>query len=558
MRSVPAWSPVPALALTLLALAAGTLAMAPARRLPAIVFVSRNPIAGDPGAIPGLGPHHRAAITGGRLLVREPDGRVRELLPAGRFEDVSDPSVSPDGRTIAFAGVTRDDRSWRLFLVGVDGTGLRAIPAHGPPPFAELDPCWIDDSTLVFASTRDHRRAQYADVPVTNLFLLRLAGPDGVPVRTRLTSERNGAEEPAFDRKQGEIVFARWWFNPWRAAANASGITDQDELALPRDTVNLWHAMAVPLEGGPARLAAADLRTRRGAMGYQPAVLPDGSVVSVYAANLGLSPAPIATGLHRQSPRFGRAERLAGAIVSGREGDSYAGTEGLAAPAACSPAVLPDGRVLFSYAPGGRGDLGLHVMNARGSAITRVLDLPGTLELDAAPIVPWRPSSRSRPANLDPVADLEGGVPAFRFHALDVFGERRWGSAGRGAPPRTPGTRLRFFTTVAGRDGSADSAVLVHVAPVGPGGEVDVRLPAGMPMFEQLVDSTGRVLMTAHGPAHVAGSNAGVPRTTSRCVGCHLGHSTLPARDGQRVAKRASRRPSPPASRRPSPPRSGS
>ena len=49
-----------------------------------------------------------------------------------------------------------------------------------------------------------------------------------------------------------------------------------------------------------------------------------------------------------------------------------------------------------------------------------------------------------------------------------------------------------------------------------------------LPMFEQLVGPDDRILMTAHGPAHVAGSNAGVAGLVSRCVGCHLGHSTLP------------------------------
>ena len=63
-----------------------------AARLPAIVFVSRVPLA-DPLAIPGLGPSHRAAAAGGRLLVREADGRVRDVLPEGALFDVSDPSV---------------------------------------------------------------------------------------------------------------------------------------------------------------------------------------------------------------------------------------------------------------------------------------------------------------------------------------------------------------------------------------------------------------------------------------------------------------------------------
>ena len=62
----------------------------------------------------------------------------------------------------------------------------------------------------------------------------------------------------------------------------------------------------------------------------------------------------------------------------------------------------------------------------------------------------------------------------------------------------------------------------------------EAGLPADTPMFEQLVDASGRVLLTARGPAHVAGLNAGVTGLTTRCVGCHVGHSTL-------LSKRAAR-----------------
>src|SRR5262249_5503266 len=76
-----------------------------------------------------------------------------------------------------------------------------------------------------------------------------------------------------------------------------------------------------------------------------------------------------------------------------------------------------------------------------------------------------------------------------------------------------------------------DSAVLVREAAIGSSGEVnEADLPAEVPMFEQLVGPDGHVLMTAHGPAPRAGSNAGVPGTTTRCAGCPLGATTLPGR----------------------------
>jgi hypothetical protein len=497
--------------------------------------------------------------------------------------------VSPAGRRIAFAGVTHADSAWRIWVVGIDGRDLRRVtfgedgdapPVVGRPGAPagtvarddDLDPCWVDDSTLVFASTRYRQRAQYADVLVTNLFAICVDRPRGgraaravpycppcssCPPR-RISTERNGAEEPTMDWKTGRLVFSRWWFNRYRAADDADGITTDPREAIARDTVNLWQTMEMSPLDRP-RLAAGDLRTRRGSMGYQPAVLAGGSIAAVYAANLGLSPRPGATGIHRLPRSFGPARRLAGAIVSGRAGDAYGGTQGLAAPSACSPAGLPDGRVLFSYSPGARGDFGLYVMNPDGSHITRVLDLPGTLELDAAPVVRHAPPPREAPLAAEEFEDPERAARAatspryvaerfkpnpappadqeeffrrpvtFRFHDLDVFADGPPGSPSHGAAPRTPGARIRFFATLARpeREGG-DSAFLVREAPIGPRGEVNEQgLPAEAPMFEQLVGPDGRVLMTAHGPAHVAGYNTGAAGTATRCLGCHLGHSTL-------------------------------
>ena len=105
-------------------------AVAPAvRNLPPIVFVARAPSA-EPGAVPGLGPHHRARATGGRLLLRTPDGSIRALLPEGAFHDCADPTVAFDGRRVAFAGTVHPDSAWRIWIVGNDGTGLTRVSPY--------------------------------------------------------------------------------------------------------------------------------------------------------------------------------------------------------------------------------------------------------------------------------------------------------------------------------------------------------------------------------------------------------------------------------------------
>jgi len=548
--------------------------------LPPIVFVSRNPPPAAAGAIPGLGPGARTLAPGGRLLLRARDGTVRELLPPGALWDVSDPCIAPDGRRVAFAGTAAPESAWCIWVAALDRADLLAGLARVTRPAAipgaapksrhpdDVDPCWVDDSTLCFASTRYPQLDQYGGDPVSNLFLMRL--PDGEPIR--ITAERNGAEEPAMDFRRGRILFARWWHNRYMPADEPPGLTTDPARTSRADTVNLWHAMEVRPDGSDEQLACGAPATRLSAMAYQPAVLADGSIAAVYAANPGLSPRSGAAGIQRFAPRGAAGRRLAGAIAGdGGARAGYGSPGGLAPASACAPAGLPDGRVLFAYDPGGRGDFGLYVMRADGTELARVLDLPGTLELDPAPLVAGPRGLRvtalpRRRAPELPCTTLEQALripDTFRFLDLNVF-ESPADRALPAGPAPVPGARIRFYATLA-REGTAggDTVALVREAAVGLDGRVDESgLPAGLPMFEQIVDRDGHVLrgargaalMVTHGvahrvthgaipgsapaAAHVAGLNAGSPGGTTRCIGCHVGHSTLLRRDLRGAAAR--------------------
>lgn len=502
--------------------------------VPALVFVSRQPIAGAPGAIPGLGPRHRAVVTGGVLRMRTPEGGIRPLLPEGRFLDVSDPAVAPDGKWVAFAAVAAADADsgWRIWIVSTDGADLRPVTTSAsrvdratdsaneapPPRHDDLDPCWVAAGLLCFASTRESARAQSGDAPATNLWLV---GRDGAGL-TRLTAERNGADEPAYDPRTGRLVYARWWMNRFQAAEGGPGFTTDPSRAARREPVNLWQLVELDAATGAFRLAAGAVRTRAGTMGYQPAPLPNGALAAVFAEHWGLDPAPGRTGIRVFTRRLERGERLAGASLSEQPGDAYAGAEGLAAPAAVAPAALPDGRIVFAYDPGARGDFDLHVARPGGASPERLVDLPGTLELDPAPVVPW-------PAGARPFVPAAAAESTFTYACEDVFAQGpRGGPVPRG-PERGKGSRLRVFAARF-RASGPDTAELIREQAVAEDGRVVISgLPAHVPMFEQLVDARGVAVGTEAGPAHVEGFNWGAPGATVRCVGCHLGHSTLPA-----------------------------
>ena len=507
-------------------------------RLPPIVFVSRHaPTGADSAQIPGLGPHGSTIIVGGRLLIRDRDGAVRELVPHERFLDVQDPDVSPDAQRIVFSGVAAGETYWSLWMVGVDGAGLRRVSPKAD--FDVFDPCWFAGRIV---AVRDSKRVGlYDNGPAFELAIIdtsgHLLGPAVVHRWPSVTPA--GALDPAIDTRTGRLMFSRWWLNPWRADS-AGALVRRPLGEHASDDVELWQPVSAqlrdggdePRSGSPLqaakthdvrhelvgledlRLLAGGVEPRRASMAVQCCRLADGSLVGTAARNTGLAPAPGAVFVQRFTKPSGAGQRIAGAAIANDDGDVYAEGENLAPTRACCPSALPDGGMLMSLDRGSRGDFGLFRV-ARDGSVTNVVDLPGTLELDACAVVPHRDGRVEAPRKTD---------WTFDFVDHDVF-------SGRGAPPRTAGTRLRFYDLNLREPAvAADSYTVDHIreVPVPWSGRVHVKqLPANTPMFETLVDSTGRMLMTAHGPAQVRGFNIGAPGSTVSCRGCHLGHSTL-------------------------------
>src|SRR5690606_10019218 len=97
--------------------------------------------------------------------------------------DVNAPDVSYDGTRIVFAGLpqgnydsrpARDLGAWRLYIINVDGSGLRQLTRSDRGDFGgdfsgfnrydDTDPAWLPDGRIVFSSTRWPAFAQYSGV----------------------------------------------------------------------------------------------------------------------------------------------------------------------------------------------------------------------------------------------------------------------------------------------------------------------------------------------------------------------------------------------------------
>lgn len=513
--------------------------------IPPLVFVSRNPLpAGQAGALPGFGPQFRTAVVGGKLMFRERSGRLRVLVDSTRLIDVADPCVSWDGKKVLFSGIQHRDSSWRIFEIGVDGKQFRqltfsdrvldlsqfGLSARLFERYDDFDPCYLPDGKIAFASTRYPSLAMVEPVRTSNIYVM---DADGKNLR-RITSERNGGEEPTVDPVTGRIVYARWWANSDRPSnVTRNNLSREDATALTTDIGNIWHAVGINPDGDLLKLYAGFVRTRYGTQTYKPAVMRDGRLLSVFSPHTALVAAPGGTGIRWFRPGADFEHH-----VIGVKSDESLRVSGVAPPPyATDPVELSPNAILCSYSADGK-DFGIYACRLDGSHLQKVIDLPGTLELEPQLAVvrklpPIVPEQFITPvSDLPPTEDPETYAKNdfFRFDCMNIFTNGKVDEPMPDAPRIAQDLSIQFFMNPQRQSSDRpDPSILLKTAPVFyMGGIHEHDVPAEVPLFEQIVDSRGRVLETTDGKfAHVAGFNFERVGSGTKCVGCHIGHSML-------------------------------
>lgn len=568
-----------------------------------VLFISRQiPNNGSiywsvPNDMPGVGAHSRFRLAApGKLQVRQPDGNIVTLIdgsnptPASlQLIDVNAPDVSFDGTQIVFAGLpagsynpnpVNNPNAWRIYKINIDGTGLTQLTysdegglnlsqfgeaAGSLGTYDDTDPVWLPDGRIVFVSTRYRSYAHYSGVRTTNLFVIN---PDGSNLH-RITTEKNGADRPIIDPITGKIVFARWWRNH-RFAVNdlssvehglsypAGGYEQHNGLTTSRDDHvgggdnlwrNAWHAATINPDGTNLAMWSGFFRNEDANHIYGGAFTPEGELIANYFPMINMTEAAGFGGLRRYTRGSGLYQGLAGITYLTLNYASYAPVSyGIFTGSyAAEPDVLPDGRIIFSFATDYYQDYGLYIMNPDGSNPQLLYDQAGTTELRAKTIRP-RPLPPIVAAQVNQVADplppLANGPydseGTFIFDCLNVYSNAPVDVDIVSAPPIGSAKTIRFFIdhqrTSPGSFPNLDWPVLLKELPVSPEGRlVDFESPANVPLFEQLRGqlANGYTVPTTGGPfvngaAHVAGMNYGRPNTEVRCVGCHAGHTLIP------------------------------
>lgn len=568
----------------------------------AIVFVERQiPPAGTvywnvPNGLPGVGAYSRFQVAApGKLQVLEPDGAVRTLVDgtnptaASKFLiDVNAPDVSWDGQTLVFAGLPQgsyalgplhDPGAWRLYTIQADGTGLTQITFSDQDgldftqfggaglslrPYDDTDPAWLPDGRIVFSSTRWPSGGQYGGVRASNLYVV---GADGAGLH-RITAERNGADRPLVDPLTGKIVYARWWRNHRFATDDGSSLADPNGGWIQKDglTVNRsnhvggpdnlwrnhWQIATINPDGTGLAQWAGHFRSENDNHFYGGAFTAAGELIANFFPMHNMTEASGFGGLRRYRRGAGPYEPIVGITEVGThyvhptEPVSYGVLVG---NYAAEPAVLPTGRLVFSWAADVAQDYGLYTVHPDGSDLQPLYDRPGTTELRARVLRP-RPlppvlvdTVTAVPSLLPPTAagpyTLDG---TFTFDAMNVYANGPVDMDIVHAPAVGSAASIRFFIdhqrTSPGSFPNLDWPILLGEKAVSPQGAVVETAPAHVPLFEQLRSAAGTVPLTPpSGAAHVTGMNFGRVGTVARCVGCHAGHTMIPLPANHEAAK---------------------
>jgi len=547
------------LAPALIALLALAQANSPsAELLPSIVFVSRNHIqtlnnyeVGPPVDILG-----REMTVGGALRLLRPDGTVITLAGSHNgIYDVQRPMVNFDGTRVVFSGVRARNGMWRIFEVGIDGSGLRqitpetrgvTIPDDPKRPrqneatfgrFSDFAPAYLPDGRIVFASSRYPGVSGSCGHRTVTLYVIN---PDGSDLR-RIISTRSGALNP-WVMQDGRILFAMWVDNMNIPSLYTEGLQPlESDSNFGPSFFEPWATYPDGTHAGRIGFMAGKLDHGSGG-GMHFREMPNGEIVYTRRATGSFLGSTLACAIAKFRPGDGAGNSIEGI------GDP----RNLEAPHALTPTPLPDGRILFSYTPESKVwtdernrmfasfDFGLYVCDGDFQNLRLIYNDPATDELD--PVAVWRRNSRVLPDTVrtvppeDPTAPITGFAvfensnvyadmdPRFTnilsplpgsVVALDVYDDSQTFTTA----PEFPLIRKqmpRFFKSF----------------PVNPDGSFRAEIPADRPVVFFLRSPTG---VAARYPGSLGeirtpafGHEQLRPGELLRCTGCHRGHMIRP------------------------------
>jgi hypothetical protein len=530
----------------------------------------------------------------GTLVHLDEGGRTRVLVdsraadaPGWTPVDVMDPDVSYDGARVVFSGYSEEEGGWRIYEVGISGTGLRQLTrddrevdlerygeaAAALEGFDDLDPSYLPDGRIVLVSTRAPGVAPDNRLRSTNLYVMNA---DGSGLH-KITTERFGADTPAVDPSSGQIVYSRWWrtvqpvigdapsepippgspgYDDVPGSTNPLGVTSPSVLRGVAEEefpgVNSWFLASINPDGTDMAMFSGVRLDRELTQAYRPSFLASGEALALFIPKTPFIGFPRGNGLRVYSagPRapeaVGGPQTFSGGAVPLPPGVADNGLPGDLPIdvnresfrfAFASAAELPDGRILVSAAPLHDTRYDLYALERGTGRMDRLFGAPDRAELDAVPAVPRAPAPiiADRAAGTLPedaprtVEEAFAAGGSFTFRVENVHFNAPLDTPIVNAPPVGKRLAIEFYMQPQRTSAeAADPPILIRREEIPPDGRVEVELPAGVPLFELLRQPDGTLAQGRDNQIfHVAGMNFSRAAETGRCVGCHAGHTMM-------------------------------
>ena len=158
------------------------------------------------------------AVPGGRLLILDglgPEGKLAQIMPQAPLHgSFWRPDLSWDAKKVLFCFKPHNEKSFHLYEINVDGSGLVRLTDG---PYDDFDPIYLpDDEHILFSTTRAHTYVRC--MPPTNAYVLARCDRDGRNIY--LVSYNNEPDYLPSVMNDGRVIYTRWEYTDkplWRA-----------------------------------------------------------------------------------------------------------------------------------------------------------------------------------------------------------------------------------------------------------------------------------------------------------------------------------------------------
>ena len=471
------------------------------------------------------------AVPGARLQILDglsPAGELKQLMPQKPLHGAFwRPDVSWDGKKILFCYQPHNEKSYHIYEINADGTGLRQITKG---PYDDLDPIYLPDGKhIMFSSTRGHTYVRC--MPPTSAYILTRCDLDGNNIY--ILSRNNEPDYLPTVMNDGRVVYTRWEYTDkplWRAQGLWTVNPDGTQVNTLWGNQSVWpdllkDARSIPGSQKIMFVGAGHHQWFDGAVG-------------IIDPNKGFN---YPDGLTKVTPDVGWAE-VGNGPVHNVESSNYHRSGNY--KAYYSPYPLSEKDFLVSARRNDRsGKMGnkfvLYLMDVDGN---RELIYEGhhnifhAMPVKARKKPPVRPDLVKWPTKeerLNPKnglifsnnvyegmpEEVKGKVKYMRILSIDAKTYTYWHKR----PQLSTGPVVSLVQ-------SEGVKRILGTVPVEKDGSVSFNAPSGLPLHFQLLDEKFRALQTMRSFTGV------MPGERRGCVGCHESRSSAPQTDLRSIA----------------------